>query len=81
MLRKLIATAAIDIAGRRYPVRYYETTTSRGTRRYYSEVILGPTDRVIFDDDSMNSLESKLSILVAASVYSRRLATKRVEAA
>ena len=81
MFRKLIKTAHIDIAERKYPIRYYEARTLRGTRRYCSEIILGPGDRVILDGDSVNSLESKIANLVAASVYSRMLVTKAVAAA
>ena len=76
MLRQLIKTATINIAGQGYPVRYYETTTSHGTRRYCSEVILGPEDRVFLDGDSIGDLESRLSNLVGASVYSRLLAPR-----
>ena len=76
MFKKLIQTGTIDIAGHSYEVCFYETRTVRGTSRYCSEIILGPTDRVILDGDSVNGLESKLSDLVAASVYSRALAAK-----
>ena len=55
---------------------YYEAKTLRGTRRYSSEVLLGPGDRIILDDDSVNSLESKIARLVPATVYSRMLAAK-----
>ena len=81
MFRKLIKTADIDIAEQKYPVRYYEAHTLRGTRRYCSEIILGPGDRVILDGDSVTSLESKITNLVAASVYSRMLATRAIAAA
>lgn len=81
MFRKLIKTTDIDVAEQTYPVRYYEAKTLNGTRRYSSEVILGPGDRVILDADSVNSLESRIANLVAASVYSRMLATRSTAAA
>ena len=81
MFRKLIKTTDIDVAEQKYPVRYYEAHTLRGTRRYSSEVILGPGDCVILDGDSVSSLESKIANLVAASLYSRMLATRAVAAA
>ena len=81
MFRKLIKTAGVAIAEQTYPVRYYEAQTLRGTRRYSSEVILGPDDRVILDGDSVNALEAKITNLIAASVYSRMLATKSIAAA
>lgn len=74
MFRRLIKTTDIDIAERTYNVRYYEAETLGGVRRYCSEIILGPGDRVILDDDSVKSLESKVASLGPATVYSRMLA-------
>ena len=76
MFRKLIKTADIDVAERTYRVRFYEAKTPRGARRYSSEIVLGPGDRIILDDDSVNSLESKIACLVPATVYSRMLVAK-----
>ena len=77
MYRRLIKTGDVDVAEQKYAVRYYEAQTIHGARRFPSEVILGPEDRVILDDDSVNGLESKIAYLVTASVYSRMLATRR----
>ena len=74
MGRTLIATADIEIDGRTYAVHYYVQQTMRGGRRYSCEVQLGTDDRVIFDDDSMMSLESKVTRLAPATVESRLLA-------
>ncbi len=76
MFRKLVKTSDVHVAEQTYRVRYYEVLTINGTRRFTSEVILGPSDRVIVDGDSVDSLESKVAPLVAASVYSRLLATR-----
>jgi len=76
MVRKLVATADLEIDGRRYPTRYYEQRTIRGGCRYSCEVLLGAGDRVIVDDDSMMSLESKVTRLAPATVYSRLLAAR-----
>jgi hypothetical protein len=46
----------------------------RGAPRYSGEVLLGTRDRIILDDDSMTSLESRLERLVPATVYSRLVA-------
>ena len=81
MNRKLVAAVDIEIDGRQYPLRYYVQETSRGTPRYSCEVILGDSDRVILDDDSMPGLESKVMRLTPATVYSRLLAGGRSEAA
>jgi hypothetical protein len=74
MFRKMVHTAAIEIDGRSYELRYYEQRTARGTCRYSCEVLLGAADRIIVDDDSMTSLESKVTRLAPATVYSRLLA-------
>jgi hypothetical protein len=44
-------------------------------------VLLGVADRIILDDDSLMSLESKMARLVPATVYSRLLAARRPQAA
>jgi hypothetical protein len=76
MGRTLVAAAEIEIDGQRYPMRYYEQQTMRGGRRYSCEVLLGGDDRIIVDDDSMTSLESKVMRLAPATVYSRLLAAR-----
>ena len=75
MFLKLVKTSSIEIDGRSYPLRYYEQRTARGTRRYSCEVLLGASDRIIIDDDSMPSLESRVERLAPATVYSRALAS------
>ena len=81
MARKLVATAEVEIDGRTYPLRYYELQTIRGGRRFSCEVVLGAGDRVIVDDDTMTSLESKVLRLAPATVYSRLLAGRQSVAA
>ena len=76
MVRKLVATAEVEIEGRSYAMRYYEQKTIRGGRRYSCEVLLGAGDCIIVDDDSMTSLESKVLRLAPATVYSRLLAAR-----
>lgn len=71
MFPKLVKTATIDVDGRSYPLRYYERRTVRGARRYSCEVLLGGSDRIIIDGDSMSSLESRVERLAPAMVYSR----------
>ena len=81
MVRKLLATVEADIDGRTYVMHYYEHKTARGTRRFSCEVLLDASDRIIVDDDSMTSLESKVMRLAPATVYSRALAARRSVAA
>jgi hypothetical protein len=76
MGRKLVKATEIEIDGTRYTLRYYELKTIRGGRRFSCEVLLGVGDRIILDDDSMLSLESKVARLVPATVYSRVLAAR-----
>jgi len=79
MLRTLVKTDAIDIESHRVAVRYFELRTMRGARRYSAEIVLGPDDRIILDDDSMIMLEARAARLVPATLYSRLLS--RVPAA
>jgi hypothetical protein len=81
MFRKLVKTSEVEIDGQIYVTRFFEQKTARGTRRYSCEVLLGSADRIILDDDSMMSLESKMARLVPATVYSRMLAGSPSEAA
>jgi hypothetical protein len=74
MLRTLLKTDALAIADRTFPIRYFELRTLRGTRRYSAEILLGPGDRIILDDDSVTSLEARTTCLVPATLYSRMLA-------
>ena len=74
MFLKLVKTAQIEVNGRSYALRYYEQRTGRGARRYSCEVLLGGSDRIIIDDDTMMSLESRVERLAPATVYSRVLA-------
>jgi hypothetical protein len=74
MFRTLLKTDALAIEDRTLPVRYFELRTLRGTRRYSAEILLGPGDRIILDDDSMVNLEARTTCLVPATLYSRMLA-------
>jgi hypothetical protein len=73
MFRTLVKTDAIEIESHRVAVRYFELRTMRGGRRYSGEVVLGPDDRIILDDDSMTTLEARIERLVPATLYSRLL--------
>jgi hypothetical protein len=74
MFRTLLKTDALAIEDRTFPVRYFELRTLRGTRRYSAEILLGPGDRIILDDDSILNLEARTTCLVPATLYSRMLA-------
>ena len=43
-------------------VRYFELRTLRGARRYSAEILLGPGDRIILDDDSVTNLEARTDV-------------------
>ena len=73
MFLKLVKTASIEVNGQTYPLRYFEQRTGRGARRYSCEVLLGGSDRIIIDDDTMSSLESRVERVAPATVYSRLL--------
>ena len=76
MFRRLVKTESVDVEGREYQVRYYAARTMHGGRRYSAEIILGPGDRVIVDDSSLNNLEARVAHLVPATVYCRLLANR-----
>lgn len=74
MFRTLVKTEAVAVDDHRVPVRYFELRTLRGLRRYSAEILLGPGDRIILDDDSITTLEARAKRLVPATLYSRALA-------
>lgn len=80
MLRTLVKTAALAVEDQTYAVRYFELRTLRGARRYSAEILLGPGDRIILDDDSVINLEAKTMRLVPATLYSRVLAGRATAA-
>jgi hypothetical protein len=81
MFRTLVKTGNVEVADHSYQVRYFESRTLRGGRRYSAEVMLGPSDRIILDDDSVSTLEARATRLVPATVYSRMLARRAAVAA
>jgi len=76
MFRTLVKTEALAVENRLVPVRYFELRTLRGARRFSVEILLGPGDRIILDDDSVTSLQAKIARLAPATIYSRALASK-----
>ena len=74
MFRTLVKTEAMAVDDRSVPVRYFEQRTVRGVRRYSAEILLGPGDRIILDDDSVTNLEARATRVVPATLYSRMLA-------
>ena len=74
MFRTLVKTEAMAVEAQTVSVRYFELRTLRGARRYSAEILLGPGDRIILDDDSVTNLEARATRLVPATLYSRILA-------
>ncbi len=74
MFRRAIKVTEIEIDGRRYAAEYFEGQTLRGGKRYSCEVMLDSRDRIIVDDDSLSGLESKVTCMAPATIYSRVLA-------
>jgi hypothetical protein len=81
MFRTLVKTDALAVDHLTVTVRYFELRTLRGARRYSAEILLGPADRIILDDDSVTNLETRAARLVPATLYSRRLAAGATAAA
>jgi len=80
MFRTLIKTDSLSIDEQTVSVRYFELRTLRGARRYSAEIVLGPGDRIILDDDSVTNLETKTTRLMPATLYSRLLAARATAA-
>jgi hypothetical protein len=80
MFRTLVKTDSLAIEDQTFPVRYFEVRTMRGARRYSAEILLGPGDRIILDDDSVSNLEARTTRLVPATIYSRVLAARATAA-
>ena len=76
MFRTLVKTSTVAVEDQTVSVRYFELRTLRGARRYSAEIVLGPGDRIILDDDSMTTLEARTMRLVPATLYSRMLVAK-----
>ena len=74
MLRTFVKTTALAVDNHEVAVRYFELRTERGGRRYSAEILLGPGDRIILDDDSVTNLETRAARLVPATLLSRMLA-------
>ena len=74
MFRTLVKTDTLSVEDQTVAVRYFELRTLRGARRYSAEILLGPGDRIILDDDSVLNLEARATRLVPATLYSRLLA-------
>jgi hypothetical protein len=76
MFRTLLKTDALATEDRTLPVRYFELRTIRGAKRYSAEILIGPNDRIILDDDSLTTLEARMTCLAPATLYSRVLARR-----
>jgi hypothetical protein len=76
MFRTLLKTDALTIEDRTVPVRYFELRTVRGAKRFSAEILIGPGDRIILDDDSLTTLEARMTCLAPATLYSRVLARR-----
>jgi len=76
MFKTLVKTDAVALDDLSVSVWYFELRTARGTRRYSAEILLGPGDRIILDDDSVLNLEARANCLVPATIHSRMLAAR-----
>ena len=80
MFKTLVKTDAVALDDLSFSVRYFELRTMRGSRRYSAEIMIGPGDRIILDDDSVSNLEARANCLVPATIYSRVLAARATAA-
>ena len=80
MFRVFLKSDALMVGDRTLPVRYFELRTLRGTRRYSADILIGPGDHIILDDDSLSNLETRAPRLVPATIDSRALASGKTAA-
>ena len=80
MFRTLVKTDSVAVEDQTVSVRYFEVRTLRGGKRYSAEILIGPGDRIILDDDSVQNLETRTMRLVPATLYSRLLASRATAA-
>ena len=73
MFKILVKAVGLTVEGRTIPVKYFEVRTLKGSRYYSAEILLGPSDRIILDDDSAANLEVQTAFIVPVSLYSRAL--------
>jgi hypothetical protein len=73
MFRTLVKTGSVAVDQQLFTVHYFELRTLRGVRRYSAEIIFGPGDCIILDDDSVNNLELRAARVAPATMYSRML--------
>lgn len=80
MSTRLVKTQRLHVDGEVCVVKYHETETLRGARRFTAEIVLRSEDRIILDDDSLEQLESRIRRVVPATVYSRMIASRATAA-
>jgi len=69
-LKEIKFTAFNDVL----EITYFKSTNLEGKVRYSSEIIFRSGDKVIIDDKTLSRLESKINLLIPASIYSRVIA-------
>jgi hypothetical protein len=74
VVRKRITTVVLAVENQSFLVRYFTLHTVRGRLRYSAEILLGPGDWIILDDDSVPNLKARAVQLIPATLYSRMLA-------
>jgi len=75
-----LKTDALAVDNHTVPVTYFASRTLRGGIRYSADVLLGPSDHIILDDDSLPGLEVRTMRVVPATVHSRSLAGRATAA-
>ena len=59
-MRKVhVKTERLAVGRRTYLVTYFEQRTLRGACRYSAEIVLGPSDCIILDGDSVTNLQAR----------------------
>ena len=75
MFKTLVKTETITIEAQTTQVKYFETRSFHGHKRFSAEIQL-VDDRIILDDDSVVRLSVRLACIAPAAIYARMLANK-----
>ena len=70
MFTKLIGIERIHM-NPDYEIKYYQNTNLKGNTSFTSEILIGPSDKIIIDDNSMVGLRQKINLVLPAALYSR----------
>ena len=73
MFSTFVKDGYVEIEKKKFQIRYFQSMTVRGSRRFRLEVNIGPGDMIIRDGDSVEGLEVWVVRHLPFVLYSRTL--------